>query len=286
MSSDFKLLGYLIISFAVGIYCITSGLRDYLFLQKVKNTPTSKAGSAAVGFVELSGEAEDAKSEKSPVSGVPCTYWRILGEYYQSGRHGGWRQIYSAQSNTEFYLQDDSGKIPVEPAGADVEISPDQIFEGYIAERGTLLKEPATMDERAMRYIHSLEKKEQDRFMAYKYENIRITESYVVKNEPLYVLGSAVPVENTRGPVASETLEVMEGKTDNTLYFSDTTEQKVIERHSSWLNLRIFGGLAVSSFSLFCILVVLELVRDAVFALGFTLGILGICFLLNKLGVW
>jgi len=286
VSPDFTLLGDLIVIFVVGLYGITSGLRDYQFLQKVKNTPTSKAGSAAVGIVELAGEAEDVKPEQSPVSGVPCTYWRILGEYYQSGWRKGWRQIYSAQSRTEFYVQDDTGKIPVKPAGADVEISPDQIFEGYIAERGTLLKEPATMDERAMRYIRSLEKKEQDRYMAHKYEKIRITESYIVKNEPLYVLGSAVPVENTTGPVASETLEVMKGKTDKTLYFSDTTEQKVIEKHSSWLNLRIFGGLAVSSFSLFCILVVLELVQDAVFALGFTLGILGICYLLNKLGIW
>ena len=285
MSSDVRLLGDLTILFFLGLVGILSGMKDYLFVRKVKDTPTSKVSSAAVGLVELAGEAEDKKPERSPVSRTPCTYWRVTGEYYHEGKHGGWRLFHTAQSRDDFYLQDDTGKMLIEPEGADVDIPPNQKFEGYIAEHGILFKGSATMEEPAMSYIRSLEKPEQERFMAYADQNIRISEYYIAENDPLYVLGSAVPAGDIPGPADTGSLEVTKGPFDRIMYISDVPENKVIERHSSWLYLRIFGGLTLSTVTLFFLLMALELVRDAFVTIGIVLILLCVCWVLTKLEV-
>jgi len=79
---------------------------------------------------------------------------------------------------------------------------------------------------------------------------------------------------------------ISKSQNDKTLYFSTRPEHSVIENHSRWLNLRIFGGLAVSCFTLFALLLVVGLITDALFAMSIAIGILVVCFVLNKPGIW
>jgi hypothetical protein len=287
VSSDIRLVGDLMIFFVAGLYFVQSGLRDYLFIQKIKSTPVSKVGAAAVGFVELSGEAEDAAAPlKSPVSCTPCTYWKITGEYYHGGKGAGWYSIYLAQSREDFIIQDDTGRLPVRPDGARVEMSPSQIFEGYMYKPGAQPLEDEPMDERAMRYIWSLSGTARDLFRLHSFQKIRITEYCLVDDMPLYVIGSAVPADKATDPSCPGPLEISKGPNDKTIYFSTLPEHSVLENHSRWLSLRIFGGLAVSCVTLFALLIVVGLMRDALFALSIALGLLAVCFVLSKLGIW
>ena len=127
---------YVFIGFFVGLGLIYSGVKRFQLVQKIKDTPTSKAESVAVGMVECSGKADCHDPTKSPISAVDCAYWRVVAEYYVSGKGGGWKPLYSVDSHKQFYLEDETGKILVDPVGADIDIPSDAVFEGYLTGQG------------------------------------------------------------------------------------------------------------------------------------------------------
>src|SRR4030095_2389299 len=136
MADDCICAGPLLLVF--GLYLIYTGAQRYLLYQKINNTPTSKARSAAIGLVELNGKAVCRDDMQSPVSKAKCVYWRLKGEYYQSGKHGGWKNLYSAKSSSKFLLEDDSGRMLIEPDGAEIDIPTDYISEGHLSAGGVL----------------------------------------------------------------------------------------------------------------------------------------------------
>jgi hypothetical protein len=247
---------YLFVLFIAGLYYMYTGLRKYLFLQKIEDTPVSKVGSAPAGLVELAGRARFKEPEKSPVSNAPSAYWRITGEYfYQSGKASGWKLFYTAESENLFYIQDDTGEMLVMPEGARIEIPSDVTYLGYISEHGWLLKGPATMDGSVLKFIESLDADAKQLFRNYKEENIRVTEYIIRENEPIFVLGTATPADGTSGPESQDLMVVRKGNYDSTLYITDSDESNVIGTVSSSMYLRIFGGFIVSAICLYLILV-------------------------------
>lgn len=223
-------------------------------VQKIKNTPLSKVSSASVGLVALAGKARLREQQVSPVSEVPCAFWRIYGSYFKSGKNGGWQGIYSADSKNMISLEDDTGTIPVLPDGAQIEIPSHLSFEGYISEQGLIMKAPATMDPRVLKFIESLDPDTKAAFHMHRDEKILVNEYVIRENDPLFVLGSALPADGVPGLENQETLVVRQGTGDSTLYISDSSERtfmKTIAGHMYW---QILGGLALSALCLYLIL--------------------------------
>jgi len=246
---------YLAILFISGLYFLYTGLKRYLFLQKIEDTPVSKIGSAPAGLVELAGRARFREPEKSPVTNAPSAYWRITGEYfYQSGKASGWKFFYSAESENLFYIEDDTGEMLVRPEGARIEIPSEGTYLGYISEHGWLIKGPATMDRCVLNYIDSLDADAQQLFRNHKEENIRVTEYIIREDEPIFLLGTATPSDSTSGPESQDTMVIRKGACDGTLYITDSNESRVISSLSSSMFLRIFGGFALSAACLYLIL--------------------------------
>ena len=257
MAKPLFLLSILLI---LGLYFVYLGLTRYLFLRKIEDTPTSKAGSAPVGLVELSGTAKPYEPKKSPVNDALCVFWRITGEYFKEGKNGGWRNIYSADSKTPFYVADETGRLLVMPEGAEIEIPSHSSHKGYIMDtKGWFEFEShqANMDECALKFILSLDNDSRQKFLAHKQEEIRVNEYIIREHDPLYVLGTATPVEDPSGPGGRDALVVRKGTTDKTLFISNTGEGYVIDEFSSSLYLMIFGGLAEAVVCLGLILVLL-----------------------------
>lgn len=103
----------------------------------IENSPTARVRSAAMGFGELSGIASGLAVVKSPVTGVDCVFYKYRIEERQpllSGIAGGgsggirrsihWRTREEGASETPFFLKDGSGVIMVDPAGAEVVMTP------------------------------------------------------------------------------------------------------------------------------------------------------------------
>jgi hypothetical protein len=286
-----------ILFFFIGLAMIYTGVKRFLLVQKIKDTPTSKAEAAAVGLVELFGKARciDAKtqaalvpeikkelaampgmkkislfrtsaletadseleSEKefvSPISKVRCAYWRVLGQYYQSGKHGGWRNIYDDRSYAPFYCEDETGKVLIDPNGAEVDIPSDRLFEGYITGTGVFGASHTKLDPQALDFINGLDEAGKKAFMNHEHEDVRVYEYYIAEEDELYVLGSAEPREGVASDVGSENLIVRKGDIDKTMYISDSGERRIIQKMSGSMYWQIFGGLAVSAVCLFIIL--------------------------------
>lgn len=132
-------LGYLFSSgIAQGSLCLLScatALRYIMLKRHIDNTPTSKIRSLALGLVEIHGQAERMHALVSPVSGLPCVYYRV--KKYKRRRWRGtssrpmlsgsgdskWTLVSITSSNTvPFMVHDESGAVQVDPSGADLRI--------------------------------------------------------------------------------------------------------------------------------------------------------------------
>lgn len=255
------MLFYAIVGFFVGLLMMYNGVKKYLLLQKIKNTPTSTVRSAAVGLVELSGKALCEKDNISPISATKCPFWSITAQYYQSGKNGGWKQIFQLQSAMLFYLEDDTGRMLIDPLGAKVEINNwgkyhDVTYQGYISGKGMFGVQHAQMDQKVLDFVGNLGPAIKKNFMNHKNEDVRVFEDYITEGEPLYVLGSAEPREGVQSSVGHENLVVRRGM-EKVMYISDSHETGVTKNMSGGVYFSIFGGLGLSAI---CLLIILGLI--------------------------
>lgn len=94
----------------------------------IEDTPTSKARSAHQGYVELEGSARamDGAPTIAPLTGLPCCWYRFLVEEQITTHHQGkaqtrWQTVDRGESTDTFWLEDDSGRVAVDPEGAEIE---------------------------------------------------------------------------------------------------------------------------------------------------------------------
>ncbi|HLQ27179.1 MAG TPA: GIDE domain-containing protein [Acidiferrobacterales bacterium] len=93
----------------------------------IEDTPTSKARSAAQGYVALEGVGKqmDGPPIIAPLSGTSCVWYRYLIEEqvttYNKGRNETrWATVDKGESTEVFWLEDETGRIAVDPEGAEV----------------------------------------------------------------------------------------------------------------------------------------------------------------------
>ena len=91
----------------------------------IADIATSRIGSAAQGYVELTGRTSVAPHEliTSPVSALACIWYRFR-IYTREGNDGEWRLTNSGTSSATFELDDGSGTCRVDPDDAEV-VSPE-----------------------------------------------------------------------------------------------------------------------------------------------------------------
>lgn len=86
----------------------------------IDDTPTSRIGSAAQGYVELHGDSGPAPARPliDPFRLMPCVWYRYQIE--KRGENSGWHPYKSGESDTEFLLNDGSGRCLIDPRGAEM----------------------------------------------------------------------------------------------------------------------------------------------------------------------
>jgi len=240
--------------FLFGLVLIIGGVQRYLLSQKIKNTPTSKVRSAAVGLVELAGKARCKDTILSPISNMRSIYWRVKGEYYQPGKHGGWRDIYNASSSEPFYLEDDTGKMLIEPKEAEVDIPSDFFSEGHLSEGGIMgMFKARLLDQKVLAFLAATPAANQA-FRNHSGYNLRITEWFIAEGDPLYVLGSAEPQKGPMSATAHENLIVKKNQTDGIMYVTDSGETKAAEKVAGGIWWMLGLGFIMAAIGLFLLL--------------------------------
>jgi hypothetical protein len=94
--------------------------------QLILNTPVSKIRSASMGMVELSGLAVGPYTMVAPITTRPCYYYRtFVWEWKQAGKNKQWVKVAAECMHVPFFLDDNTGKVMVDPRGADLDLHRD-----------------------------------------------------------------------------------------------------------------------------------------------------------------
>ncbi len=230
---DIRLYLYVIVGFILGVVLFFFGFG--LFSQKrlIENTPTSKIGSIAMGPAEVYGKAVSLKSIKAPITNHDCVYYHyIVEEHVGSGKSSHWEVLKEDESSTNFYVQDKTGKVLVDPREAVVDIPQD-----YYTGIGGWSSVPPLIKNFAKRYDINL-----GNFLGMT-NQMRFTEFYIAPGDMIYVFGTADENPNV-GVTAHSTENVIikKGKHLKFFYISDKPEKDVLKSLSTKVYLYIIGG--------------------------------------------
>jgi len=238
--------GSLFFGVAGGII-LYDAISQYLLSQRIRNTPTSKARSAAVGLVELSGKAKPLEKLTSPVTKSPCAYFEVVGQYYyKKKKSSGWRTFHHELSGKRFFLEDDSGRMLIEPQGASVRIASDYSFQGHLEDRMFFGLLPANqVDKKVLDYLEANPAAKQAA-LSHSGKNLRFLEYYIAEGDPLYVLGTAEPLEGASSAVANENLIVRKNPRDKMMYITDTSEKAALGQLALRYYVEMFFGLILA----------------------------------------
>ncbi len=112
-----------IVGAAVGVFLFYRGFRLLQRKRLIMNTPVSKVRSAAMGLVEISGLATGPYSLVAPITGRACYYYRtMVWQWKQEGKSESWVKEADVSLHVPFYLEDNTGRVLVNPQGADLDI--------------------------------------------------------------------------------------------------------------------------------------------------------------------
>jgi hypothetical protein len=125
-SSDGRPIVWCVIGFFVGIYLFFQGFRLLQRRRLILDTPISKVRSASLGMVELNGLAAGPYTIEAPITERACFYYRTVAwEWKQSGKNKQWVKVAAESMHVPFFLDDNTGKVMVDPRGAELDLHRD-----------------------------------------------------------------------------------------------------------------------------------------------------------------
>jgi hypothetical protein len=168
----------------------------------IEDIPISKTRSAPPGYVELEGVARplDSLPLVAPLSRLPCVWYRYKIEAQPRTRDPGkhklrWDVLDKGESPETFWLEDDSGRVVVDPEGADISPQHKDTWESITSRTG----KPSYPD-----FIsHFLTSHSNDSLY-------RFTEWRIDPGDPVYALGLLRNVGDlANGPVTEKEMQAL-----------------------------------------------------------------------------
>ncbi len=240
---------YAVFGFFFGIFLFFKGFRWLKQKKTIENIPTSKVRSIAMGLVEVFGKiiTYNEKSMLSPFSRKKCIYYRYtIEEYRKTGKNSHWVTVDNGEKSVPFYLKDNTGKVLVDPTGANVDIPKDTEFISGIG------RNPPTVVKSFLK-INSLNF---ETFLGFN-RNMRYREYFIEPDEKLFIMGTAGDnpfVKDATSSKNEEDIMISKGNKKQFYYISDKNEHGVLKS----LKWKIFGGLIGGSLlSLACLAIIL-----------------------------
>ncbi|MFA6028357.1 MAG: hypothetical protein WC969_00750 [Elusimicrobiota bacterium] len=164
----------------VGATLFYSGFQSLRLKRLVEAIATSKVRSMAMGTVELCGKADALEVRPDPIYGQDAVCWRIVIEEHRgSGKNSRWVTIHTADNTGDpFWFIDETGRVLVQPGGADKRYKVDASY-------GTGLLSGAPPEIAA--YIRAV--------VGDSWSSRRLNARILRPGDPLYILGSAMPLD-------------------------------------------------------------------------------------------
>jgi hypothetical protein len=198
------------IGFCAGLYLFFNGFRLLQRRQLILNTPLSKIRSASIGMVELSGQAVGPYTMLAPITARPCYYFRtVVWEWKREGRSSKWVKVAAECMHLPFFLDDNTGRVMVDPRGADLDLHRD--FQQEFCDSLFTMKEEAPPNVHALLSRHGISTR----------NKIKVEEFCIKPKNSLFVLGTLGDnpgLELTQQPIRDE--ETSSPISGNALSFS------------------------------------------------------------------
>lgn len=240
---------YAILGFFLGAWYFFKGFRKFRHKRVIENIETSKIRSVAIGPAEIVGKTRPFGSLlKSPITKKDCVFYSLLVEEYRgSGKSSRWVTIYKHVSTEPFYVQDQTGKVLVDPTGANV-VSSSYIFESGIGK---------TVPENVNKFFEENDLKLKGLVFN---KRIRVRECTISNEQQVYVLGEAMDnphFENGTFKTDEKDVMIAKGNMGDDFTISDKSEKELLSSVVSTSNLYIYGGAALMAGCLYVILLIL-----------------------------
>jgi hypothetical protein len=154
-SSPVPLVVWSVIGFVAGIALFVYGFRLLQCRRLILDTPFSKIRSASLGMVEISGLAVGPYTMVAPITDRPCYYYRTLvWEWKQRGKNKEWVKVASECMHVPFFVDDNTGRMLVDPRGADLDLHRD--FQQEFCDSFFTTKDPAPDNVRSFLARHGV----------------------------------------------------------------------------------------------------------------------------------
>lgn len=122
-SPNFWFLLVCLIGLVGGPVAFYQGFRMLRFKRMILNTPLSRIHSASVGLVEVMGTPVGPHVLTAPVTGEPCYYYRVQAwQWVDTGKQHSWKSVLEESLFVPFYLEDSTGRILIDPKGAELDV--------------------------------------------------------------------------------------------------------------------------------------------------------------------
>lgn len=121
-----------LIPVAAGVFLYRLGKGYQQKYRLIGQTPVAPIGQIAPGFVHVRGTVACAEPLTSPLTQSPCCYYRTTIERLTRSTQGvaSYTTIYSEPGAKTFYLDDGTGRVLVDPVGAEYDVP--QVFRTHL----------------------------------------------------------------------------------------------------------------------------------------------------------
>lgn len=168
-----------VVGFCAGIGLFIYGFRLLQRRRLILDTPFSKIRSAAMGMVEVSGQAVGPYTMVAPITARPCYYYRTqVWEWKQSGKNKQWVKVAGESMHVPFFVDDNTGRLLIDPRGADLDLHHD--FEQEFCDSFFTTKEPAPANVHSFLARHGVATS----------NKIKVEECCIKPKNSLFILGT------------------------------------------------------------------------------------------------
>jgi hypothetical protein len=170
---------YCILGFCAGIGLFIYGFRLLQRRRLILDTPCSKIRSASMGLVEVSGLAVGPYTMVAPVTAHPCYYYSTaVWEYKQDGKNKNWVKVVGECMYLPFFVDDNTGRVLVDPRGADLDLHRD--FQEEFCDSFFTVQGPMPGNLRSFLSRHGI----------VTYNKIKVEEYCIKPKNSLFILGT------------------------------------------------------------------------------------------------
>jgi len=113
----------LLLGFCGGVGTFFRGFRAYRKYLLLQGTSEMPIRSIAMGLVRIHGKVTRDHLVDSPISHTPCGFYQVhIEKWKDEGESGKWLHYGAEANGVSFYLEDSSGRVLVDPRGAEYDL--------------------------------------------------------------------------------------------------------------------------------------------------------------------